>query len=69
MTIGHEATVSKIGEEQLFLFDEPGLTRKGHDHGRFGFHRTIGEGTAYGICSRNEPPDPAADGRFCWINL
>ena len=31
-TIGHEASVSKIGEEQLFYLKSRGLIRRGSDH-------------------------------------
>ena len=65
VSVGHEASVSKIGEEQLFYLMSRGISE---DEAAAmivgGFHRAAGEGVADGIRRRNEPPDPAADGRL-----
>jgi hypothetical protein len=64
VTIGHEASVSKVGEEQLFYLMSRGSERRGSHHdGRLRLHRAAGQGTADGIRSRNEPPDCITDGR------
>ena len=65
VSVGHEASVSKIGEEQLFYLIEPRHRRGrsgGHDRRRL--HRAAGQRAADGIRRGNEPPDPAADGRL-----
>ena len=60
----HEASVSRIGEEQLFYLQSRGLTRGRSQHDdRQRLHRAAGERAADGIRRRNEPADRAADGR------
>ena len=62
--IGHEATVSKIGEEQLFYLMSRGLTETaGERDGRVGLRRADHEGAPARVRDRDEPPDRAADGR------
>ena len=62
--IGHEASVSRIGEEQMFYLISRGLTEAGSQHDdRQRFHRAAGERIADGIRGRNEPADPTANGR------
>ena len=51
VSVGHEASVSKVGEEQLFYLDEPGFEqRRSHHNGCFRFYRTSGKRTTNGIC-------------------
>jgi Fe-S cluster assembly protein SufB len=48
--IGHEASVSRIGEEQLFYLLSRGLERiRGKHDDRERFHRAVGQGAADGI--------------------
>ena len=62
--IGHEATVSKIGEEQLFYLRSRGLERgRGVGDDRQRLRRADHEGAAARVRRRDEPADPAADGR------
>ena len=66
--IGHEATVSKIGEEQLFYLMSRGLSEAaGERDGRLGLRRADHEGAAARVRDRDEPPDRAADGRLGWL--
>ena len=68
--VGHEATVSKIGEEQLFYLMSRGLVRGGgvgDDRGRV--HRALHARAADGVRGRDEPADRAADGRLDWLAL
>ena len=61
--IGHEATVSKIGEEQLFYLMSRGLSRgRGVGDDRLRLHRADHEGASARVRGRAEPPDPAPDG-------
>ena len=70
VTIGHEASVCKVGEEQLFYLMSPrSQRRRSHHHGRLWFHRAAGQRIADGICCRNEPPDPIADGRIDRLSM
>ena len=67
--LGHEATVSKIGEEQLFYLMSRGLSEaeaSGDD--RLRLRRADHEGAAARVRGRDEPADPAADGRLCWLS-
>jgi Fe-S cluster assembly protein SufB len=64
VTIGHEASVSKIGEEQLFYLMSRGLNEEQATTMGFRIHRALGQGTAHGICSGDEPPHTASDGRI-----
>ena len=49
VTVGHEASVSKIGEEQLFYLMSRGLSeREASAMIVFGIHRADGQGTAHG---------------------
>ncbi len=65
VSMGHEASVSRIGEEQLFYLMSRGLigSRSQHDD-RQRIHRAAGQRAADGIRRRNEPLDPTADGRL-----
>ena len=66
--IGHEATVSKIGEEQLFYLMSRGPVRgRGERDDRLRLRRADHEGAAARVRGRDEPLDPAADGRVCWL--
>jgi hypothetical protein len=61
--IGHEATVSKIGEEQLFYLMSRGpLARPRRRADRVRLRRADHEGAAARVRGRDEPADPAADG-------
>ena len=52
VTIGHEASVSKVGEEQLFYLKSCWPQRRGSYHdGRLWFHRAARQGTSDGIRS------------------
>ena len=63
--IGHEATVSKIGEEQLFYLRSRGLSEsRGLRDDRRRLRRADHQGAAARVRGRDEPPDPAADGRL-----
>ena len=63
--IGHEATVSKIGEEQLFYLRSRGLSEsRGRRDDRGRLRRADHQGAAARVRGRDEPPDPAADGRL-----
>ena len=62
--IGHEATVSKIGEEQLFYLMSRGLSEsEASRDDRVGLRRADHEGAPARVRGRDEPADPAADGR------
>ena len=64
VTVGHEASVSRIGEEQLFYLTSRGLSRsRGQHDDRQRIHRAAGERAADGIRRGDEPADRAADGR------
>ncbi len=64
-TVEHEASVSKIGEEQLFYAMSRGLTRSGRDgDDRQRLLRLLRQGAADGVRGRAEPPDQARDGRL-----
>ena len=64
VTIGHEATVSKVGVGAALLPDEPRPVRgRGGRHDRERLHRADRQGAADGVRGRDEPPDPAPDGR------
>ena len=64
VSMGHEATVSKVSEEQLFY-----LMSRGHDRGRGDgddrprLRRADRPRTADGVRARAEPADRTADGR------
>ena len=63
--IGHEATVSKIGEEQLFYLMSRGLSEaEATRDDRLRLRRADHEGAAARVRRRDEPADPAADGRL-----
>jgi len=68
--IGHEATVSKIGDEQLFYLMSRGLSES--DASAMivsGFVEPITKELPLEYRGRDEPPDPAADGRLGWLTL
>ena len=66
--LGHEATVSKIGEEQLFYLHEPRSLRGGGlGDDRLRLRRADHEGAPARVRGRDEPPHPAADGRVGWV--
>ena len=61
--IGHEATVSKIGDEQLFYLMSRGLTEEEASAMIVvRVRRADHQGAAAGVRGRAQPPDPAADG-------
>jgi len=61
--IGHEATVSKIGEEQLFYLMSRGLSEpEASALIVSGLRRADTNGASARVRSRDEPADPAADG-------
>ena len=63
--IGHEATVSKIGEEQLFYLMSRGLSEAEASAMIVSrLRRADHEGAAARVRGRDEPADPAADGRL-----
>ena len=63
--IGHEATVSKIGEEQLFYLMSRGLSEaEASAMIVVGLRRADHEGAPARVRGRDEPADPAADGRL-----
>ena len=67
--VGHEATVSKVGEEQLFYLKSHGIDRGGGGQAdRQRLHRADRQGAADGVRGRDEPPDRAADGRLHWLS-
>ena len=64
VTIGHEATVSKVGVGAALLPDEPRPDGgRGSRHDRERLHRADRQGAADGVRGRDEPPHPAPDGR------
>ena len=66
--VGHEATVSKVGEEQLFYLMSHGHQRGGGRQAhRQRLHRADRQGAADGVRGRDEPPDRAADGGLDWL--
>ena len=66
--IGHEATVSKLGEEQLFYLMSRGLSRGGGvGDDRLRLCRADRQRVAARVRGRAEPAGPAADGRVSWI--
>ena len=63
--IGHEATVSKIGEEQLFYLMSRGLNEAEATAMIVSrLRRADHEGAPARVRRRAEPADPAADGRL-----
>ena len=63
--LGHEATVSKIGEEQLFYLMSRGLSEaEASAMIVVGLRRADHQGAPARVRGRDEPPDPAADGRL-----
>ena len=63
--VQHEATVSKIGEQQLFYLMSRGLTEEQAMAIVVSrLHRAHRARVADGICGGNEPPDRAANGRL-----
>ncbi len=61
--VGHEATVSKVGEEQLFYLQSHGIAEEEASQAdRQRLHRADRQGAADGVRGRDEPPDRAADG-------
>ena len=68
VNVGHEATVSKVGEEQLFYLMSPRHLRGGgRQADRQRLHRADRQGAADGVRGRDEPPDRAADGGLDWL--
>jgi Fe-S cluster assembly protein SufB len=56
VSVGHEASVSKIGEEQLFYLHEPRhRRRRSGSHDRRRLYRAAGQGTADGVRGGDEP--------------
>ena len=68
VNVAHEATVSKVGEDQLFYLMTPRHPRGGGlEADRQRLHRADHQGAADGVRGRDEPPDRAADGGFDWL--
>ena len=68
VNIGHEASVSKVGEEQLFYLMSRGIGEETATSMIVnGFIEPIGERATDGICHRDEPTDSAPDGRIDWL--
>ena len=66
--VGHEASVSKIGEEQLYYLQCARPRRGGGlEDDRQRLHRAGRQGAADGVRGRAQPPDRAADGRLDWL--
>ena len=66
--VGHEASVSKIGDEQLFYLQTPRPRRgRGLEDDRQRLHRAGHQGAADGVRGRAQPPDRAADGGLDWL--
>ena len=66
--VGHEATVSKIGDEQLFYLAEPRARRGGGlEDDRQRLHRAGHQRAADGVRGRAQPADRAADGGVNWL--
>ena len=64
VTMGHEATVSKVSEDQLFYLMSRGHDRGGgHGDDRARLRRADRARAAHGVRPRAQPPDRAADGR------
>ena len=64
-SVQHEATVSKIGEQQLFYLMSRGVdARAGHGNGGQRLHRADRARAADGIRRGDESPDRAANGRL-----
>jgi hypothetical protein len=62
--IGHEATVSKIGDEQLFYLMSRGLSEDAAATMVVrGLHRADRQGASAGVRGGAEPADRAGDGR------
>ena len=68
--LGHEATVSKIGEEQLFYLMSRGLSEAEASALIVSrLRRADHEGAAARVRGRDEPADPAPDGGQCRLAL
>ena len=68
--IGHEATVSKIGDEQLFYLMSRGLSQaEGVGDDRRRLRRADRQGAPARVRDRDEPPDPDPDGRLRWLSV
>ena len=66
--IGHEATVSKIGDEQLFYLMSRGLSEsQASAMVVSGLRRADRQGAPARVRDRDEPPDRAPDGRLRWL--
>ena len=68
--VGHEASVSKVGEEQLFYLHVARHRRGGgRQADRQRLHRADRQGAPDGVRGRDEPPDRAPDGGLNWLAL
>ena len=66
--VGHEASVSKIGEEQLFYLMSRGIPEEEAGQAdRQRLHRADRQGAPDGVRGRDEPADRAADGGLHWL--
>ena len=66
--VGHEATVSKIGEEQVFYLQSHGISEEEASQAdRERLHRADHEGAADGVRGRDEPAHRAPDGGKHWL--
>ena len=67
--VGHEASVSKIGEEQLFYLMSPRHPRgRGRQADRQRLHRADRQGAPDGVRGGDEPPHRAPDGGLHWLS-
>ena len=68
VSMGHEATVSKVSEDQLFYLMSRGHGRgRGDGHDRPRLHRADRPRAADGVRPRAEPADRDANGRSCRV--
>ena len=70
VNVGHEATVSKVGDDQLFYLMSHGIPEEeAVEADRQRLHRADHQGAADGVRGRDEPADRAADGGLDWLAL
>ena len=68
VSMGHEATVSKVSDDQLFYLMSPRHGRgRGDGDDRARLRRADRQGAPDGVRPRAQPADRAADGRRRWV--
>ena len=68
VNVGHEATVSKVGDDQLFYLMSHGIPEEEASQAdRQRLHRADHQGAADGVRGRDEPADRAPDGGLDWL--